>query len=219
MRLITPLLSVLLLTGSFAAADTKPANIAHVHMGHVSAAWNDTPDKAGLLPTAISEAKVARQHAGFAAKKPGDLNWMKRHTTHVMHAIDPSRMAKGPGLGYGMIKAAKGAAKHINLAANSADASANVKAHAMHVATSAGNAAAWGEQIMTLAGQVQSASSAAAAAPKVQQIAELTRRIIDGYDANGDGKVTWVKGEGGLMEAKKHMGIMYKGEGLKAPGS
>ena len=28
---------------------------SHAHMKHVIASWNDTPDQAGLLPTALEE--------------------------------------------------------------------------------------------------------------------------------------------------------------------
>lgn len=219
MKKILPLVIAALLTGCYASNQTKTGGAAQAHMGHVSGGWKDTPNGAGLLPTAIDEAQIAAQHAGFAASKPGDLSWMKLHTTHVMHAIDPASVAKGPGKGYGLVKAASGAAKHIDFAAGSKDASANVKAHSVHVATAAQNAVDWANEVMELARQVQGTSSADQAAPKVKRIAELTQQIINGLDANGDGQVTWVKGEGGLMQANKHMGVMYKGEGLPAPGS
>ncbi len=76
-------------------------NMAHIHIGHVMTGWKDTPNKSGLLPTAIAEAKVAAQHAGFAASKPATLAWIKTHIGHVLHAVDPSVEPKGPGLGYG----------------------------------------------------------------------------------------------------------------------
>ncbi len=46
------------------------------------------------------------------------------------------------------------------------------------------------------------------------KIEELAARLVAGEDVNGDGKVTWHAGEGGLKEAEKHMGFMMKGEGL-----
>ena len=55
--------------------------LAHAHMGHVTDSWGDTPNEMGLLPTAIAEADIAVQHAGFAADQLDNLEWMKTHTT------------------------------------------------------------------------------------------------------------------------------------------
>ena len=63
---------------------------ARAHIGHVMTAWKDTPGGKGLLTTAEGEANVVQQHAGFALQKPNDLKWMKTHTEHVAHAVDPS---------------------------------------------------------------------------------------------------------------------------------
>ncbi len=189
-------------------------NMAHVHIGHVMTGWKDTPKKGGLLPTAIAEAKVAAQHAGIAAGKPANLAWMKTHIGHVLHAVDPSVESKGPGLGYGVIKAAGGAAKHIGFSAKSKGASKNVKAHAVHVGTSAKNVVTWGKLIVRLGKKVKAAKSAGEAAPMVKKIEQLATRLTAGDDVNGDGKITWHASEGGLKEAEKHMGFMTKGEGL-----
>jgi hypothetical protein len=192
-------------------ADT---NMSHVHMGHVLTAWQDTPDQMGLLPTARAEAEVAAQHAGFAASRPDDLDWMKLHVGHVMHAIDPSVEPEGPGLGYGVHQAAQGVAQHVRFAADSEDASDNVRLHATHVETSAGNVVAWSEQIVELGQQVQAASSAAEAAPLVAEIQTLTQAVVAGTDANGDGTVSWDENEGGLAQAAQHMQFMQEGEGM-----
>ena len=101
--------------------------------------WHDTPDGQGLLPAAIAEARIAAQHAALAAKDPANLDAMKLHSAHVLHAVDPEQIENGPGLGYGVKKAAAGAAQHIMAASNAEGASDAVKAHANHVATSAQN--------------------------------------------------------------------------------
>ena len=188
--------------------------MSHAHMGHVSKAWKDTPDGKGFLPTAMAEAEIAAFHAGLAAKKPDDLAWMKTHTHHIVHAIDASLEAKGPGLGYGVVKASAGTVKHINLAAASADASANVKTHSQHVATSAQNTLDRANEILKLSEQVLAATDAKVAAPLVKNIADLSNQLAAGHDANNDGKITWQSGEGGLNEADKHMGIMAKAEDM-----
>jgi hypothetical protein len=194
---------------------SEPAtNMAHVHMGHVVTSWQDAPDQMGLLPTAQAEAEVAAQHAGFAASRPDDLDWMKLHAGHVVNAVDPSVEAQGPGLGYGVRQAAQGVAQHVRFAADSEDASDNVKLHAGHVETSAGNVVVWSERVVELGQQVQAASSAAEAAPLVAEMQTLTETILAGTDANGDGRVSWEESEGGLAQAAQHMHLMQEGEGL-----
>ena len=94
-------------------------NEAHTHIGHVMTKWSDTPKQWGFLPTAIEEAGIAAEHAGYAASNPGDLEYMQTHIKHVIHALDPSVIAKGPGHGYGVVKAASNAAMHIGVAAKS----------------------------------------------------------------------------------------------------
>ncbi len=193
---------------------TAAGNMSHAHMGHVTKSWGDTPDHKGLLPTAISEAKIAAQHAGFAANKPDNLGWMQTHTRHVMNTIDAAVEAKGPGLGYGLIKAATGAKKHVGLASESDDASDNVRTHAVHVAASAENTVVRANEIMALGKKVIAATGVDEAAPLVKQIATLSSQLIAGFDANGDGQVSWQLGEGGLAAAQQHMGFMASGEGI-----
>jgi hypothetical protein len=197
---------------SMASAGTP--SMAHAHMGHVLTSWQDTPDQMGLLPTAQAEAQVAAQHAGFAASRPDDLDWMKLHVGHVLNAVDPSVEPAGPGLGYGVHRAAQGVTQHVRFAADSDDASDNVKLHAAHVETSAGNVVVWSERIVELGQQVQAASSAEQAAPLVVEIQSLTAAIVAGTDANGDGTVSWQQNEGGLAQAAQHMQFMREGEGM-----
>ncbi len=213
-RAIALTFGLVIVTGCAGDMAMKDDGMSHVHIGHVMTGWKDTPDSMGLLPTAIAEANVAAQHAGFAVSKPADLAWMKTHIGHVLHAVDPSVEAKGPGLGYGVIKAAGGAAKHVGFATESEGASENVKTHAVHVGTSAKNVVTWGKLIVRLGKQVQAATTADQAAPVVKKIENLARRLVAGDDVNGDGKVTWHAAEGGLGAAEQHMGFMTKGEGL-----
>jgi hypothetical protein len=128
--------------------------------------------------------------------------------------MDPSIETEGPGLGFGVRQAAQGVAQHVGFAADSEDASDNVKLHAGHVETSAGNVLVWSERVVELGQQVQAASSAAEAAPLVAEMQTLTATILAGTDANGDGTVSWAESEGGLAQAAQHMRLMQEGEGL-----
>ena len=196
------------------AVTAEQTNMAHAHIGHVMDKWRDTPDGQGFLPAAIAEARIAAQHAGLAVKSAGDLGGMKLHAGHVHNAVDPSEMMKGPGLGYGVKKAAMGVAQHIELAAKSEGASQNVTTHAVHVATSASNTVTRADEIVALAKQIEATGSVADASKLVNQLNTLAGQLIAGADANDDGRVGWQEGEGGLQQVEQHMGFMKKGEGL-----
>jgi len=186
----------------------------HNHIGHVMDAWNGTPDGVGLLPAALEEARIAAQHASLAAKDPSNLDAMKRHAAHVLHAVDPTQIENGPGKGYGVKQGAEGAAKHIQAAANTDGASDAIKTHATHVATSARNTVARADEIVALAKKIEMSSSAAAASGMVAELNTLAQQLLSGNDANGDGRTGWQEGEGGLEVAETHANLMKKAEGL-----
>lgn len=197
-----------------AAPDTAEAqSAAHRHIGHVGDMFNGTPDNVGLLAAAQAEAEVAAQHAGLAAGSD-DLAGIQRHTTHVLHAIDPSTSERGPGKGYGLARAASGCAQHIGMAGGSDDASDAVKAHSNHVGTSCSNVAAWAGSIAEKAAEVAAATDMAAAKALAEEIAAMTQAILSGTDADGNGRVSWGEGEGGLAQAATHLRLMKEAEGL-----
>ena len=187
---------------------------AHFHIGHAAEAFRGTPDGMGLLPTAIAEAEIAHQHATLAGRDPSSLEGMQRHMAHVIHAMDASRVESGPGMGYGVIAAAERAAQHTELAAASEGASDAVKTHSVHVATAARSAVAHAEQAVELAEGIQSAESATDAAEMLTELTGLTDAILNGVDADGNGRVGWQEGEGGLAQAATHMGLIKRAEGL-----
>lgn len=201
-----------------AAAVAAPAaaeEMSHAHIGHIMTGWKDTPDKVGLLPEAKAEAQVAADHIGFALSDPGNLDSIKLHAGHVLHAVDPSKIDQGPGDGYGLIKAAKGIVAHVGYAASSDGASDNVKTHAEHVSTSATDVVEWGSQVADLMQKIQDADSADSAAVMAENAQKLIGCIQNGCDADGDGTITWQAGEGGLAQVEQHMGFMMAGEGME----
>lgn len=187
-----------------------PPGQAGVHVGHVLNGFHDTPGLQGLLPVVMAEARVANQHATLATRQPENLAYMKTHSEHVMHALDPSTVPDlmAPGLGYGTKKAITAIAQHIELAAKENDATLNIVNHARHVGMSARNTLARVEQILALASQVRAATSATDAAKLVSQMASLAEQLVAGFDANGDGRVTFEEGEGGLQHVDDHVKFM-----------
>ena len=187
-----------------------PPGKAGAHIGHVLNGYDDTPGLQGLLPVAMAEARVAAQHATLATRQPENLAYMKTHSEHVMHALDPSTVPQlmAPGQGYGLKKSVTGIATHIALAAKEQDASPNIVAHARHVAMSTTNTLTRIDQMLALAAQVRAATSAADAAKLVSQLASLGEQLVAGADANGDGRVTFEPGEGGMQHVDQHVKFM-----------
>jgi hypothetical protein len=205
-----------LAVGSATVAGQQAAgsNPAHIHIGHVMTMWKDTPNTQGFLPVAVADAKVAATHAGLMQKSPDNLDVVKLHAGHVLHALDPTLEAKGPGSGYGVKRAAAGALQHIQLAAKSEGASQNVQTHAGHVSASLSDVIAWTDQAIATAQKIRAATSASEAAALVTEVIAQTNSIAHGMDANKDGSIGWQSGEGGLTQAQTHMDLMVKGEGL-----
>ena len=185
-----------------------PPGQAGTHIGHVMNSFADTPDRQGLLPVAVAEARIAAQHAMLAARTPTNLDQMKLHAGHVIHAIDPTIVTMGPGRGYGVKRAALGVATHIELAAKAEGAPAGVVTHSVHVATSARNTMQRADSLVAIAQRIRAATTAPEAAELVSQLASLAGQLIAGTDANADGRITWAAGEGGLQHAEEHVALM-----------
>jgi hypothetical protein len=185
-----------------------PAGPVGTHIGHVVNAFNGTPGNVGLLTVAVAEARIAATHAQLATRQPANLDYMKTHAGHVIHALDPSVVSAGPGQNYGVKKAAEGVATHIELAAAVPGASGNVQLHARHIATCARNTIQRADALIALAQQVISSTSATEAAGLVSRMATLADQLMNGVDANGDGRITVDPGEGGLNLADDHVKLM-----------
>lgn len=198
-----------------AAATLKvPAGDVGVHIGNIVNSFADAPKKEGLLAVAVAESRTAVQHATLGARASTDLAAMKTHAGHVLNALDPSLQPMGPGLGFGLKKAAAGIASEIDAAAKVNGASQNVIVHANHIATSAKNTSTRVDQAIALCQKIAAASDAAAASALMNQLVSLTSQFQPGADANNDGRVGWQENEGGLQQVEEHAKLMLAGEGL-----
>ena len=115
-----------ILTGCGSAIQKKSPPIAHVHIGHTLKGWVTTPNKAGLLATAQQEAKITLAQS-LKAKSSPSLIQKKKNMANALHALDPKIQPKGLGKGFGLTRAITESIAHIQFAANSDDASVNVK--------------------------------------------------------------------------------------------
>ncbi len=195
-----------------AAPVAVPAGPVGVHLGHVVNAFADTPGRAGLLATAFTEARIAIQHAELGARNTSNLDQMKLHAGHVIHAVDPTVVTQGPGRGYGVKKAVNGVVSHTELAAKAEGASANVTTHARHITTAAKTTLARADEVVAMAEKVRASTSAQEAAGLMAQLVSLCQQLVAGRDANADGLIRWEDPEGGLQQAQEHVNLLLAAE-------
>lgn len=189
-----------------------PATASGMHIGHVVNSFGDTPDKAGLLPTAQAEQKIAAQHATLAMRNPMNLDMLKLHAGHIINALDPTIVTAGPGKQYGLKKAASNIATHIELAGAAAGATPTEVTHSKHIATAARSTVARADQIIALAQKIQASTDASAAVQLMSQISILCEQLQTGADANSDGRINWDAPEGGLQQVQEHVTLMLAPE-------
>ena len=213
---VSPLFIASALAGTVLAQPAAGQEVvpAHVHIRHVAETFRGTPDRQGLLPTAVAEAEIALQHATLAQRDPTDLAAIQRHVGHVAHALDPTGAEGGPGLGYGMIRAAERAAHYVELSMASSGAGDAITTHGPHVATAARSAAMMAETVLEKAHEIEAVESAEDAASLLEELVALAEGLLNGVDADGDGRIGWQEGEGGLAQAQQHLELLRRGEGL-----
>ena len=208
-RSIVIALTCVILPGAVAAQ----ADPAQTHLRHVMNEFTDTPNKQGLLTIALADARVAAQHTALAGRNTANLEALKLHAGHILHAVDPAEGSTGPGSGYGVKKAAAALATHIEMAGRAQGAPPPFVQHAPHVATAARNTDARVTNIVSLAKRMQAATSAAEAAAILAEMTPVVNALISGVDTNGNGTVEWRQGEGGLAQAEEHVKNMMAGGG------
>jgi hypothetical protein len=70
------------------------------------------------------------------------------------------------------------------------------------------------EQAIERAEAIQAAERVEDAAAMLVELTALTDAILNGTDTDGNGRVGWQEGEGGLAQATRHMGLIKQAEGI-----
>ncbi|GGX47255.1 hypothetical protein [Saccharospirillum salsuginis] len=210
---LVPTLGVLIALSAAVQAEST-MNVAHMHLDHVGTEWPETPNQLGLLTTAINEATVAETHMTLALDHGGNLDTLKQHVGHVIHALDPEEQASGPGAGFGVIEGTDGAEKHMLYAAQSPGASDNIINNNLSVRNPLKNAESLAKKAVRRGKAVLEADSVAGAEEDLQAMAWLVNAMIHGIDENGDGVINADKTEGGLNIAREQLAEIREAEGL-----
>jgi len=194
--------------------DAQQPSQVQASLGSLATAFPNTPGGNGLIPTALAEAEIAVQHAELAIADSLDFFGMRRHAGHVIHALDPSVVGDGPGLGYGVKRAANEAMLQAQMAASADSVSENVAMHAQRMITALTSTLQRVDETVTLARRLENASSLSIAWPLALRLDLLCRAVLYGTDANRDGIIGSEAPDGGVRQASYHLEALMRGEGL-----
>ena len=194
------------LIGTGAAGQQSPP--AEPHVAHLTGGFPGAPAGRGLVVTAAEEANTAMMHANFAAGDPTNLDAMKTHVGHVLHALDPAQGGQGPGLGFGVRQAAEAIVTHIDMAMSADGASESVRTHGPALASAARGVAARADRMAELGQRVLAAATAAEAAPLVEELRVLALELDTGEGNDLDA------GQGGMTHVEAQAYEMLSAAGL-----
>ncbi|MGD9891037.1 MAG: plastocyanin/azurin family copper-binding protein [Dehalococcoidia bacterium] len=193
---------------------------AMLHIRHLLARFDTTPNNIALATGLLTQAEVA---AGSAAKAKqsldaNDLAGMRAQLEQVINLIEGQQGANGdlngderrdnPGDGLGLLNYAATTAEHAQLAIDGAPGDKIVRLHGGHVIASTKNTAEWLAEARALVLSVFRAPNATAARPSVDRLNELLAAVLNGRDANRDGRIEPIPGEGGARTAYDHAQLM-----------
>jgi hypothetical protein len=176
----------------------------------------DTPYGMGLIPTGIVEARIAEGYVWIAGQDSANIRNMTDNMIHVMHAIDPTSVQSGLGMGYGLKQAAEGVRTYIGLA-TSEGASGPLLYHAPYIDGAVAGALARADEAMALARRIEASTDPEATLPMLERLGDLVRAMAYGFDRDRDGRIGNDASEAGLAQAAYHLELIRRVEGLDPP--
>jgi len=181
------------------------------------------PSHQGYAVGLHEEADELVRHATLLAEAQtkGDAAGVRRHAEHVYNLIAGSRdphfgdldgdgHAQNAGDGFGLLPNGEQAgyiqatAAAARAAETASDATPSIRLHAQHVQICTANLLGWADAARTLALALTRGPDGAAA----ERLLALATAISIGIDANGDGQIGPLPGEGGALVAYQHAQYM-----------
>ncbi len=169
-----------------------------------------TPYALGLIT--LSEELFRHAKAVNGATIVGDKAGVSRHLEHMLtilegqggeHYIDFDHDGhiQDPGDGYGILPYTTAVAAQAAAAVTSPDISDNVRIHAAEVQVLATNLRTWAGDLVDLVLVIQNTTDPAAQQAAAGQALVISRDMLNGVDANGNGEIEAILGEGGAYTA------------------
>lgn len=202
----------------------------------------DTPFQRGYAIGIQTNAEEVLRQAQLAQEsaQAGDLAGVRRHAEVIVNVIegkegrdygdlDKDGRTLDPSDGFGLLQGGsragylEAAGQAARGAAAAPDATEAIKVHTGHVQVCVTNLLSWTEQARDTALAIIRAPDLSSAQPLVQDLLALSHFILRGADANGDGLVEALPGEGGAWTLYQHaqyaaaIGITASGNAPSTP--
>jgi hypothetical protein len=169
----------ILVAAALGGCASQAPTIAHVHLGHAITGASNTPGQAGYLVVAEERARQAVSAADDALAGGSDLP-TRQAAIRQVNEITNTRED------FPLVNAISEAASHVEFAANSPDASSNVKAASRDFSAGIDGIIERSELIGLYVLDAQRAQSVTEFDPLAEEIARLARANLEG-DSDADG--------------------------------
>lgn len=198
---------------TFAARDPSDVTSVRRHVGHVLHALDPSAVESGPGQGygAVRAAERTAHYISLAAASDGATDAIETHSTHIETA---ARHAMSNG------EAAVALAREILAATTPAEEEGDAEAEEGDEEAAGAEEdadeeeAADEEETQEEPPPDEEAEEPLDVPAAVSELVSLTRAMVEGVDANGDGRVGWQKGEGGLAQATQHLELLRRAEGL-----
>jgi len=205
------------------AASSVFPPLALIHVRHVLVSFQGAPNREALIQglwysadnidNAVIELLQAYQNKDeklFHLKNEEIINQLVGSANGDQY-LDWNQDGRinDPGDGFGLLENGglgyiPTSISHAIYAAESADATENIRIHSAHVVISVENMRGWSEQMLKKALQLQELSFGAEMEPLLPEMQLLSKQILFGVDTNRNGLIEPITGEGGGDSAYEH---------------
>lgn len=175
-----------------------------------------TPGNVGYLRLAEAEAATALEQVDLSLAAE-DLTSMQSHLRNLLTTIAPSNTQSGMQTRTGLIYATAAINANLSIAQQMEGASANLKTQAGRAIVASDNVIEWVQEVAAMTETALQSPSIETARKTMVPARAALHDVIYGTDADGDGKIGWHQGEGGLQQVREYVEYLAKGEGL-TPG-
>ncbi len=197
LKLVSISISLLLITG----CSQKLPMVSHAHIGHALTAWRDTPDEQGLFVVAEKNTRTALSETIAAIESGQNQTKVQYHLENTLFALNPDLAEVEKDSGYGAIRALNGTTDHMVFAAESDDASHNLKSM-VYEFSEAQTAVLDRMNLAVEVTRLAQKSSGREQHDLLLQLKSTIYSVLEGDDLDRDGKIGPENEEYGLLQLR-----------------